>query len=141
MPEEGRPMRIAAVGWALTILGCLVAVSIATSARVVPNPTTILWAGGTTAALLLTAGLGLIFGRRWAWPLAVVFGLLVLASATRMLARPEDFGPRGGVIIVLSTVPVLLAAAMLGCLLTPRSFRWLWSDGSGLRSPPRTPRP
>src|SRR4029077_4104964 len=128
-----------AAGWALTVLGCLLAIAIGASTRAVPDPTTIVSLGATTPALLLTAGLGLLFERRWAWPLAVVFGLLVLASAARMLARPGDLPSRAGAVLVLSAMPVALAAMLLSCLLTPRSLRWLWAGQ--LRPPPRTPRP
>jgi hypothetical protein len=129
MDEERRPLRVAAAGWVLTVLGCLVAVPLAAGARTVADPTTILTVGGVLTALLLTSGIGLIFGRRWAWPPAVVLGLIILAGAARMPGRPADLGG-GPPFLILSITPIVFGFALVGCLLTPRSFKWLWADGA-----------
>ena len=131
MDDERRPLRVAAAGWVLTVLGCLVAVPIAAGARTVADPTTVLTVGGVLTALLLTSGIGLIFGRRWAWPPAVVLGLIILAGTARMPGRSADL-PRGGPpFFILSITPIVFGLTLVACLLTPRSFKWLWADGPG----------
>ena len=130
MNDERRPLRVAAAGWVLTVLGCLVAVPIAAGARTVADPTTILTVGGVLTALLLTSGIGLIFGRRWAWPPAVVLGLIILAGAARMPGRPADLPRDGPPFLILSITPIVFGLTLVGCLLTPRSFKWLWADGA-----------
>ena len=128
MDDDRRPRRVAAAGWVLTVLGCHFAVPIAAGARTVADPTTILIVGGLMTALPLTSGIGLIFGRRWAWPPAVVLGLIILAGAARMPARPADLPREGPPFLILSIAPIVFGLTLVGCLLTPRSFKWLWAD-------------
>lgn len=75
-------------------------------------------------AILLGGGLGLFTQRRWAWPLAILIGILAVAVGVWALFQPADVA-LPGVQVVAFVVLVVPGALLLATLLSPRTLRWL----------------
>ncbi|HTG48356.1 MAG TPA: hypothetical protein VK646_11945 [Actinomycetota bacterium] len=137
MPSPRRPRRVAVAGWVLVGFGSLAALGALAAAAADPSARGPFVIGGVAAIVLLTIGIGLIRGTKWAWVLGVMLGLFALFNAVQVARQPKDLGPGPGPALVFLGLSGGFALTVLGCLLTPTAVRW----ASGRALPPRPDSP
>lgn len=77
----------------------------------------------------LVAGIGLLSGRRWAWPLAMYVGAAGVAFGIYTMTQPGDITLPGAALVTFIFV-VIPGAVVLFVLLMPRSLRWFRGAGT-----------
>ena len=73
--------------------------------------------------LLLLSGGGLLIGRRWAWPMAVVIAVILLATGVVIFRAPGDIAHPGQVFIAFWLL--VAGTLLLVGLFTRKTIGWL----------------
>jgi hypothetical protein len=105
----------------LAFIGCVTALA----ALVAPggaSTVAVAWNVGL-GGLATACGVGLVLNQRWAWPIALVLGLALVALGVYVLASPGDIAYPGAALVALVAM-VVPGLAMLFIILTPRSLAW-----------------
>jgi hypothetical protein len=133
MDTQRAPWQVAFAGWILLVFaGVRLINDVAALRHAGYEATVFLLAVVGYAAVCTVAGIGLVRGRRWAWLLGVLLGLLGLYDGWLLVQSWSHLvDPRAFVLPLLFIGGI--GIAILACLLSPAAIRWVWAGVVGKR--------